>query len=108
MPALRRCRQESAMWPVRLSSHGEALACMTPVLKELSEFEVELPARRRSPLSVNLVEPIPDINTQRSERTQRGGSEAKAPEQSRRIELARFVPVSYTHLRAHETVLDLV
>ncbi len=65
---------------------------MTPVLEELSEFEVELPAGRRSPLSVNLVEPIPDVHTQRSKGTQSGGSEAEAPEQTRRVELARLVP----------------
>jgi hypothetical protein len=65
---------------------------MTPVLEELSELEVELPAGRRSPLSVNLVEPIPDVHTQRSKGTQSSGSEAEAPEQTRRVKLARRVP----------------
>src|ERR1700687_4088546 len=65
---------------------------ITPVLEELSEFEVELPAWCRPPLRVNLVEPIPDVHTQRSEWAQCGNPEACAPEQPGRIELARLVP----------------
>ena len=34
--------------------------------------------------------------------------EARRIERLRRALLDEFVPVSYTHLRAHETVLDLV
>src|SRR6202049_507263 len=72
--------------------HGKTLAFMTPVVEELSEFEVDLPAGRRYPLSVNLVEPIPNVHAQRSERAERGGSKAKAPEETRRVKLARLVP----------------
>src|SRR6266550_8262476 len=64
---------------------------ITPVLEELSKLEVELPARCWAPRSVNFVEPIPDVHTQRSERAQSGNSEARAPEQPRRVELARLV-----------------
>src|SRR5688500_14483760 len=65
---------------------------MTPVLEELSEFEVELPARCRPPRKIYLVEPIPDIHAQRSERAQCSYPEPKASEQPRGIELAGLVP----------------
>src|SRR5207237_10767836 len=65
---------------------------MTPMLEELSEFEVELPARRRAPLSINLVEPIPDVHAQGSEWAQGAYPEAKAPEEAGRVELARLIP----------------
>src|SRR5688572_6765445 len=65
---------------------------ITPVLEELPEFEVELPARCRAPRKVNLVEPIPDVHTQRSEWAQSSHSEAEAPEQPSGVELSRLVP----------------
>src|SRR5690348_7235269 len=65
---------------------------MTPVLKELSELEVELPAGCRPPLSVNLVEPIPDVHSQRSQRADGAYPKAEAAEQPRRVELPRLVP----------------
>src|SRR2546423_6913937 len=92
MPALPPFRSRSATRPVRRSSHGEALAFMTPMLEELSEFEVELPAGSRAPLGINLVEPIPDVYAQRSKRTQRAHAESGAPEEARWVELARLRP----------------
>src|SRR6476619_7017524 len=65
---------------------------MTPVLEELSKFEVELPARSRAALGVNLVEPIPDVHTQRSERADGRHAESEAPEQTGGVELPRLVP----------------
>ena len=62
------------------------------MLEELSEFEMELPARCRPPLCINLVEPIPDIHSQRSEWTQGRNSEAETAEKTGRIELPRFIP----------------
>ena len=53
---------------------------------------MELPARCRPPRSINLVEPIPEVHTQRSQRGQRSDSKARTPEQPRRVELARLVP----------------
>src|SRR5689334_428928 len=91
-PARQLLPPRSAKWLVRPGSHEEALAFMTPVLEELSELEVELPAGCRPPLSVNLVEPIPDVHSQRSERTDCAYPEAEAAEQPRRVELAGFVP----------------
>src|SRR5438105_6489836 len=65
---------------------------MTPMLEELSEFEVELPARCRAPLRINLVEPIPDVYAQKSDLDQGAYPEAKAPEEAGRVELARLIP----------------
>src|SRR5438270_7859764 len=92
MPALPPFRSRSATRPVRWSSHGKALAFMTPMLEELSEFEVELPARCRAPLRINLVEPMPDVYAQRSEWAQGAYPEAEAPEEAGRVELARLIP----------------
>ena len=39
---------------------------------------------------------------------QRGGLGAVGGAGEKQIEIDRRIPVSYTHLRAHETVLDLV
>src|SRR5436305_14357263 len=91
-PALRSFPRRSAKWLVRSRSHEEAFAFMTPVLEELSEFEVELPARCRAALGVNLVEPIPYVHSQRSERAYRRDTESSAPEQTSGIELTRLVP----------------
>src|SRR3954463_13264479 len=77
----------SAMVPARSSDRIK-----TPMLEELSQLEMELQARRRPPLTINLVEPIPDIHTQRSEGAQRRNSKAEAAEKPRRIELTRLVP----------------
>src|SRR3954464_13356654 len=77
----------SAMVPSRNSDRIK-----TPMLEELSQLEMELPARRWPPLIINLVEPIPDIHTQRSEWAQRRNSKAEAAEKPRRIELTGLVP----------------
>ena len=66
---------------------------MTPSLEELSELEVELPARCRTPLRINLVEPIPYVYAQGSKGAYCAYSESGAPEQPRRIELAGLGPV---------------
>src|SRR5438874_1383441 len=65
---------------------------MTPSLEELSELEVELPARCRTPLRINLVEPIPYVYAQGSKRAQGAHPEAEAAEQTARVELSRLVP----------------
>ena len=65
---------------------------MTPMLEELSQFEVELPARRRAPLPINLVEPIPDVYAQGSKGTQSADTEAGTPEEAGGVELAGLVP----------------
>src|SRR5947207_632723 len=65
---------------------------MTPSLEELSELEVELPARCRTPLRINLVEPIPYVYAQGSKRAQGAHPEAEAAEQTGRVELSRLVP----------------
>src|SRR5689334_12110931 len=90
--ALRCFPRRSAKLPVRSRSHEEAFASMTPVLEELSEFEVELPARCRAALSVNLVEPIPDVHSQRSQWAYGRHTESEAPEQTGGIKLTRLVP----------------
>src|SRR3954465_9005656 len=77
----------SAMVPARSSDR-----ILTPVLEELSQLEVELPARCGPPLSINLVQPIPNIHTQRAERTDGRNSEAEAAEEAGRVELTRLVP----------------
>src|SRR5206468_4221906 len=53
---------------------------------------MQLPARCRTPLRINLVETIPEVNTQRSEWAQGTYSKSSAPEQPRRVELTRLVP----------------
>src|SRR6478672_9010669 len=69
---------------------------MTPVLEELSEFEVELPARCRSPLPINFVEPIPDVHAQGSKWAYCADPESKASEESGWIELTWLQPVVST------------
>ena len=44
---------------------------------------------------------MPEIRTRR-------WNDESMPDDGTRILITRFRPVSYTHLRAHETVLDLV
>src|SRR6266513_4511108 len=85
-------RPVSATWPVRWNSHGKALASMTPSLEELSEFEVELPARCRTPLRINLVEPIPYVYAQGSQGAQGAHSEAEAAKQTGRAVFSPLVP----------------
>src|SRR3954466_7128594 len=79
----------SATDPARIS----ARIYITPVLEELSEFEVELPAGCRAPLCINFVEPIPDVYAQRSQWADGADAKAKAPEEAGWIELARLIPV---------------
>src|SRR4029079_2534319 len=74
----RRCQCDGA----RTENHSHLF---TPVLEELSEFEVELPTRCRSPRCINFVKPIPDVHAQRSKRGYGAYSESETSEQTSRI-----------------------
>src|SRR5687768_3879621 len=61
-------------------------------LEKLTQLEMQLPSRRAPAEQIRLVESIPQVDAERSERAQRRGAESHAPEQPRRVELARTIP----------------
>src|SRR5512141_60042 len=64
----------------------------TPVLEELSKFEMELPAWCRTSVDVELIETIPHIYAYRSERADDSCAKPEGAKEPRRIELTWAVP----------------
>src|SRR5688500_11539944 len=76
--------------------------CEPVLLEEVAHLEVELPARRRIPAGVLLVEAISKVHADRPEGRDQGHAEPGAPEQPGRVPLARRpVDVAVVHERAH-------
>src|SRR5215212_2549044 len=61
-------------------------------LEDLSELEVYLPLGRLTPEFVDTIEPVPQINAQRSERGNERCADTSTAEQSRRVEVTRALP----------------
>src|SRR5688572_16639381 len=81
-------------------------------LEQLSEFEVDLPARVGYPdagirrVRLRAIQAVAEIDAERAERGDGREADARAPEEPRRVEVARTVPeVARVVERVHVQVL---
>src|SRR4051812_32483009 len=88
---------------VRAMPHEPIHALKTPMLEELSNLEMQLPARCWSAIYVELIQTVTQVDADWAKGTYQSCTEPERTEQPRGIELTRAVP----HIAALKERIDV-